>query len=191
MEPTRAGVITGHIAHPLHDASAAEADCCYLTTIGRRSGRPHEVEIWFGAFRDTIYIVSGNGPTADWYRNALAIGTADVRIGAETWTDAEARAVTNAGERELAGWVLAHRYPMWQGDAEIGLTRDDWCFTCPVLAIELAPNAQAFERASGRIDAGDSTAAEESAYRHRPSRNRGRQPASTDPAGLGPIDTDA
>ena len=29
----------------------AEIECCYLTTTGRKSGRPHEIEIWFGVHR--------------------------------------------------------------------------------------------------------------------------------------------
>ena len=33
-----------------------------MTTIGRRSGKPHEIEIWFGVIDDTMYLISGNGP---------------------------------------------------------------------------------------------------------------------------------
>ncbi len=29
-------------------ASLATENYCYLTTIGRVSGNPHEIEIWFG-----------------------------------------------------------------------------------------------------------------------------------------------
>ncbi len=164
MLPNRAEIIAGRLDHPLHDAGAPDADCCYLTHTGRRSGRRYETEIWFGALRDTIYIVSGNGEGADWYRNALAAGSLDVRIGATTWTAVAARAVTNAGERELAGWLLAHRYPMWNGDPEIGLTRDTWCWSCPVLAVDLESPAGAFERAATRVDDGSSTADEEARH---------------------------
>ncbi len=139
MLPSRDEVINGRVDHPLHELAAPDADCCYLAHIGRVSGRRYETEIWFGAFRDTVYIVSGNGSTADWYRNALAAGRLDIRIGTRTWSDAPARAVTDGAERELAGWLLAHRYPSWMGDAEIGLTRDSWCFDCPVLAVDLGP----------------------------------------------------
>lgn len=148
MLPTRDEVIHGRFDHPLHDLASADADCCYLTHTGRTTGRRYETEIWFGAFRDTIYIVSGNGAVADWYQNALAVGVLDVRIGTQAWMSVAARAVTNADERELAGWLLAQRYPTWDGDASVGLTREMWCWTCPVLAIDLVPAQEEFARST-------------------------------------------
>ncbi|MBK9970646.1 MAG: hypothetical protein IPP16_07885 [Acidimicrobiaceae bacterium] len=47
-------------------APHANTENCYLTTVGRRTGRSHEVEIWFGVVGDTLYLISGNGPGADW-----------------------------------------------------------------------------------------------------------------------------
>ena len=64
----------------------ADDDCCDVTTIGRRSGKPHEIEIWFGVIDDTMYLISGNGPTADWYRNALANPQVTVRLAARLAT---------------------------------------------------------------------------------------------------------
>ena len=37
----------------------ADEENCYVTTKGRRSGNPHEVEIWFGVVNDTLYLISG------------------------------------------------------------------------------------------------------------------------------------
>ena len=62
-------------------AEHADDDCCDVTTTGRRSGKPHEIEIWFGVIDDTMYLISGNGPDADWYRNALANPHVTVRLG--------------------------------------------------------------------------------------------------------------
>ena len=53
-------------------ASQSDVECCYLTTTGRTSGLPREIEIWFGVIDSTLYLISGNGPTADWYRNLVA-----------------------------------------------------------------------------------------------------------------------
>lgn len=111
----------------------AEDDCCDVTTIGRRSGKPHEIEIWFGVIDDTMYLISGNGTTADWYRNALANSDVSVRLAGETH-DGVARDVTDSDERRRVGDVMGAKYP-WDGDASIGLTRQAWCYEVPVLAI--------------------------------------------------------
>lgn len=31
-----------------------DEDMCYLTTTGRRTGTPHEIEIWFGIREGTL-----------------------------------------------------------------------------------------------------------------------------------------
>ena len=47
-------------------------DYCYLTTTGRRSGRPHRIELWYAAEGETLYLLSGGGRSSDWVRNLLA-----------------------------------------------------------------------------------------------------------------------
>jgi deazaflavin-dependent oxidoreductase (nitroreductase family) len=47
----------------------ATDDYCYLTTTGRRTGRPHRIEIWYAAHDDTLYLLSGGGRSSDWVRN--------------------------------------------------------------------------------------------------------------------------
>jgi deazaflavin-dependent oxidoreductase (nitroreductase family) len=54
---------------------------CYLTTVGRRTGRPHTIELWFAARGDTLYLISGGGDRSDWVRNLQADGAAIVRVG--------------------------------------------------------------------------------------------------------------
>ena len=106
---------------------------CYVTTVGRRSGNPHEVEIWFGVVGDTLYLISGNGPGADWFRNALVTPQVTVRV-ADQVRRGRARAVVDAGERRRVGELMGAKYP-WDGDASIGLTFEAWCFDVPALAI--------------------------------------------------------
>jgi deazaflavin-dependent oxidoreductase (nitroreductase family) len=108
--------------------------CCDVTTRGRRTGRPHEIEIWFGVVDDTMYLISGNGPTADWYRNAVAHPEVVVRFGSDRRAGV-ARDVTDPDERRLVGDLMGAKYPTWQGDPAIGLTRQMWCYEVPVLAI--------------------------------------------------------
>ena len=107
---------------------------CYVTTTGRRSGKRHEVEIWFGVHGETLYLISGNGPAADWYRNALATPAVAVRIEGQT-RQGSARDVLDPAERRLVGELMGAKYP-WDGDPSIGLTFDAWCFDVPALAIE-------------------------------------------------------
>lgn len=115
-------------------ATHAEVECCDITTIGRRSGNPHELEIWFGVIGEVMYLISGNGPTADWYRNALANPEVSVRLVGELHQGL-ARPVVDVDERRAVGDLMGAKYS-WDGDASIGLTRHAWCYEVPVLAIE-------------------------------------------------------
>ncbi len=110
-------------------------ECCDVATIGRRTGAVHEIEIWFGVVGDSVYVISGNGPGADWYRNALAHPEVVVRFGRERRAGL-ARAITDPDERRHVGELMGAKYPEWQGDASIGLTRHAWCFEVPLLAID-------------------------------------------------------
>ncbi len=112
----------------------AEVECCYLTTTGRRSGRPHEIEIWFGVIDDVLYLISGNGATADWYRNSLAEPQVALRRADETHTG-RARVVDEPDERRRVGDVMGAKY-VWDGDPEIGLTYPAWCYDVPAVAVE-------------------------------------------------------
>jgi hypothetical protein len=37
-----------------HDGVVADDDYCYLTTTGRRTARPHRIEIWYATEGDTL-----------------------------------------------------------------------------------------------------------------------------------------
>jgi deazaflavin-dependent oxidoreductase (nitroreductase family) len=64
--------------------SVAEEPFAYLTTIGRVSGRPHEIEIWFAADGRSVYFLSGGRDRADWVRNLQRTAHVTVRIGGRT-----------------------------------------------------------------------------------------------------------
>jgi len=40
-------------------ARLASEDFCYLTTVGRRTGTRHTIEIWFARENGTLYLLSG------------------------------------------------------------------------------------------------------------------------------------
>ena len=50
--------------------SVADEKYIYLTTIGRRTGRPHTVELWFAVAQGNLYL-SHEGKYTDWMKNIL------------------------------------------------------------------------------------------------------------------------
>ena len=116
-------------------AELGEVENCYLTTTGRRTGRAHEIEIWFGVVDATVYLISGNGPTADWYRNLVADPNVTIRIDGAA-RRGTARVVSDVDERELVGDLMGAKY-VWDGDPAIGLTYQAWCYDVPAVAVEV------------------------------------------------------
>ena len=78
-----------------------EEDYCYLTTKGRKSGRPHEVEIWFALSGLNLYILSGGGDRSDWVRNIRRAPEVTVRIGNSSF-QGRGYVVEEPEEEELA-----------------------------------------------------------------------------------------
>lgn len=83
---------------------SAEPKYLYLTTTGRRSGRPRRIEIWFTRHEGCYYLVAEHGRQSQWVRNLLARPAVRVRVGARDFR-AHARVVDHRAERELAGVV--------------------------------------------------------------------------------------
>ena len=92
-------------------AALADESFCYLTTTGRVTGRPHEIEIWFSLVPETrtLYMLAGSGDRADWVRNLRRKPAVTVRVSGEE-LKGEARAVEDAGEDELARRLLVEKY---------------------------------------------------------------------------------
>ncbi len=112
-------------------AALATEQFCYLTTTGRKSGSPHEIEIWFGMTEGTVYMLSGGGEKSDWVRNLQANPHVALRIGDRTF-EGNARVISDTGEHEVARQMLLHKYePTYSGD----LT--DWGRTALPIAIDL------------------------------------------------------
>jgi len=53
-------------------SAARDEPFCYLTTVGRTTGRPHRIEIWFVERDGHLYLLSGGGDRSDWVRNLRA-----------------------------------------------------------------------------------------------------------------------
>ncbi|HYY53777.1 MAG TPA: nitroreductase family deazaflavin-dependent oxidoreductase [Candidatus Dormibacteraeota bacterium] len=113
----------------------------YLTTMGRRSGREHTVELWFGVRGDTIYFLSGGGDRADWLRNARANPRVKVRLG-RTTLDGRARATEDRAEELTARQTLATKYESWVPGKRLSA----WARSSLPLAVDLPRGALADDR---------------------------------------------
>ena len=78
----------------------------YLTTTGRRSGRPRRIEIWFTRHAGRYYLIAEHGLRAGWVQNLLADPAVRARVGTRSFR-ARARVVERGAERELVATVRA------------------------------------------------------------------------------------
>lgn len=59
---------------------SSDQPVCFVTTIGRVSGREHVIEIWYVECDCGIYVFSGYGEGADWVKNLRATPEASVSL---------------------------------------------------------------------------------------------------------------
>ena len=52
-----------------------------LTVVGRKTGTPRTVKIWFVAAQDKIYVSSGRGSNSQWVKNLKQTPTVTCQIG--------------------------------------------------------------------------------------------------------------
>jgi deazaflavin-dependent oxidoreductase (nitroreductase family) len=105
----------------------AEEPFAYITTTGRVSGLPREIEIWFALEGNTIYLLSGEGDRAHWVRNLRNDPTAQVRIADRKFAG-RARFIDEPKEDARARKLVAAKYN------EEG---SDWAKTALAVAIDL------------------------------------------------------
>jgi deazaflavin-dependent oxidoreductase (nitroreductase family) len=72
-----------------------------LTTTGRRSGQPREIEIWFTQRDGRYYLIAEHRERTQWVRNLRAAPSGRVRVGRRAFA-ARARVVDAKAEPELA-----------------------------------------------------------------------------------------
>ncbi len=112
----------------------AKEDFCYVTTKGRVSGRPHEIEIWFVAQGTSIYLLSGGGDKSDWVKNLLKDPNVTVRIAKHTFIcSAHLATEKDQAEDSPVRYTMAEKYQEW----EKGRTLSEWARTALVVEIEL------------------------------------------------------
>ncbi|MEA2142479.1 MAG: hypothetical protein QOI64_909 [Solirubrobacteraceae bacterium] len=95
-----------------------DAEFYYVTTTGRRSGRPHTIEIWCAADGDTLYLLAGGGERSDTVQNLRAEPAVTVRVG-ELTRPAKAYVVTDPDEDARARRAVVAKYdPRYAGSLE-------------------------------------------------------------------------
>lgn len=97
----------------LDDARTGSA-ICRLETIGRATGMARELEIWFAALGDRVFLLSGGRDAAHWVRNLRVNPAARVRI-AGRWYEGVARIIDSADDPDdrVARELLAAKYQGW------------------------------------------------------------------------------
>jgi deazaflavin-dependent oxidoreductase (nitroreductase family) len=109
--------------------SVVDKHVLYLTTVGRRTGLPREIEIWFVVWCERIYLFAETREAAGWVRNIRRDPNVTVRVG-EWHGDATARVLDRHTDRKL-----------WDQVAAIALRKYAWGDGLPVEITPLPPNA--------------------------------------------------
>jgi deazaflavin-dependent oxidoreductase (nitroreductase family) len=98
----------------------------YVTTRGRVTGRPREIEIWFVASRGNLYILAEHFYNTQWVKNIAKDPRVRVRLGDREF-GASARALDPAGDGEE--WRTAQRLARekygWGDGLPVRMTPDE------------------------------------------------------------------
>jgi len=119
--------------------SVANKQVLYLTTVGRRTGLPREIEIWFVVWCERLYLFAETGEAAGWVKNIKSNPKVTVRIG-EWQIGATARVLDRHTDREL-----------WDQVAEIANSKYRWGDGLPV---EITPLPSRARHSDPRIEPG-------------------------------------
>ena len=111
--------------------AAADEAYAYVTTTGRVTGAPHEIEIWFAADGATVYLLSGGRDGADWVRNLRRDARVTVRIADRTVAGTARVVSADDPEDGVARQLVWRRYTT----AERDLTH--WRDTALPIAVDL------------------------------------------------------
>ncbi len=88
----------------MSEAREHNAEFLYLTTLGRKSGKAHEIEIWYVAHGACYYLISGGGTDAHWVKNLLYNPHVSFWVQGQTY-QGTGRALDRAAEPELTAII--------------------------------------------------------------------------------------
>jgi deazaflavin-dependent oxidoreductase (nitroreductase family) len=107
-----------------------------MTTVGRRSGEPRRIEIWFYRYDGRIFL-SGSPGRRDWYANLVAHPdfTFHLKGSAQADLPARARPITDEGERrEVIAGILDE---LGRGSGAL----EEWVARSPLAEVEFLEQA--------------------------------------------------
>ena len=103
--------------------SVANKQVLYLTTVGRRTGLPREIEIWYVVWCERLYLFAETREGAGWVKNIRDNPKVTVRIG-EWRVEATARVLDR--HTDLTMWdqvaAIAHRKYGWGDGLPVEIT---------------------------------------------------------------------
>ena len=89
-----------------------------LTHYGRKTGKPHEVTIWFVVEGDKVYLGTAN-VNRQWVRNVQKTSQIRLSIGRETF-EGTARFLTDRAEHQRAMAAIRRKYWMYRPFIALG-----------------------------------------------------------------------
>jgi deazaflavin-dependent oxidoreductase (nitroreductase family) len=92
----------------------------YLTTIGRKTGKPRTIEIWFVAHERRLYVLAEHGLKAQWVRNIQVNPEVRIRLAQHRF-QARGRILDGARDRQE-----------WQAVASLSRRKYGWGDGLPV-----------------------------------------------------------
>jgi deazaflavin-dependent oxidoreductase (nitroreductase family) len=102
----------------------------HLTTRGRKSGKPHTVELWFASSNGTVYL-SHEGQETDWMKNIQENGRVSFEISNKKFTGKATR-LEDGTEAAWAGKLAL--YEKYYGKATRAVI-EDWFSLSKLLVI--------------------------------------------------------
>ena len=108
---------------PLGLQGIADEQVLHLTTVGRTTGIPRQIEIWFVLYGECLYLFAETGDAAGWVTNIKRNPRVAVRIG-NLQFDGTARVLDCQADRELWDRVapIARRKYGWGEGLPVEIT---------------------------------------------------------------------
>ena len=116
---------------PIDLSQFEKEEYCYLTTRGRRTGIPHEIEIWFVVYENSLCLMSGGMDKSDWVKNLLREPNVTLRIAGQTFP-ATASLLEDKKVEPLIRMAMAIKYNEWEGRSP-----SEWALTALVVKCEI------------------------------------------------------